>query len=707
MQKSATEQADDEETHSNIQAARSRVEEAYRKGERDFSKRELDGLSLAALTLEGVNLANGSLRRSELAHVNLQGANLAGTDLREADCNDVVLAGANLDGADLSEANFETAKLGGARFGSVKATGASFVAADLAESQWADARCAGADYSRTEASRATFARADLTRARFERAVLVGADFSGADLRSASFEAADLTHANLSDALLSGTNFSNASLTGATLPEGVPFETRLASADDLAQQHRTSLLSLLGLSIYVLVAALTTSDSALAVNRSLVTLPIADVELPLQLFFAGASAAVFVVFCYLHILQARLVRELAQLPRVFPDGIRRAERIHSSLVAAALGSWLGRENQGLERWTVIGAFLLAWGIAPLTILTLLLRFLPSQRAGESYLLWSFLAGAVAVGWVSYLGACRRRGQQPGRGVAVASVGLALLLLACLPGVLMGVHRFRIVAPQERISTFLDGEWEGADLAGAPLIGADFRLVRLDRAALGGARFDEANLMGAHLEESRAELASFVSADLSLSDFSRAFLWKAKLNDAVLAGSKGPRATLSLARIDRAEARGINLEAARAEGARFDGADLRDSVLRELDAPGAGFEGANLEGADLSGANLSSTNLRATKLGGTKLSDADLSEADLTASEGLTPDQLCSARNWRAALLPGDELSNSRRPFRIDEPGRLRKVAEFVCGARSERAPGSVESSRALPEAQPPPPAVETP
>ncbi len=314
--------------------------------------------------------------------MNLSGSNLVGVDLREADCCDVVLTQANLEGADLADASFEGANLAEARMGAVKAQGASFKGADLSHSNWSEARSAGADYSETKGDRASFTRADLAGAHFERARLAGADFSGADLRNASFENAELERADLRDALLAGTNFGNANLTGALLPEGAPFETRVAAADDLAQQQRTSLLSLLGLSVYVLVTALTTSDSTLAVNRSLVMLPLADVELPLQLFFAGASAAIFVAFCYLHILQARLVRELAQLPRVFPDGIRRAERIHSSLVASALGSWLGRENRGLERWTVVGAFLLAWGIAPFTILALLLRFLPSQRAGRA-------------------------------------------------------------------------------------------------------------------------------------------------------------------------------------------------------------------------------------------------------------------------------------------------------------------------------------
>jgi uncharacterized protein YjbI with pentapeptide repeats len=192
------------------------------------------------------------------------------------------------------------------------------------------------------------------------------------------------------------------------------------------------------------------------------------------------------------------------------------------------------------------------------------------------------------------------------------------------------------------------------------------------------------MGARLDAARAEFASFVGADLKLSDFSDAFLWKAKLDDAVLVSAKGARSTLSQARLDRVKARGINLEGARADGARFDVADLTDAVLRELHAPGAGFEGANLEGADLSRSNLIGADLQSTKLARAKLDAANVSGANFTGCEGLTPDQLCSAHGWRTALLPGDQTSNSHPPFRIDEPGPLRRVTERVCGAPVARS-----------------------
>jgi hypothetical protein len=71
------------------------------------------------------------------------------------------------------------------------------------------------------------------------------------------------------------------------------------------------------------------------------------------------------------------------------------------------------------------------------------------------------------------------------------------------------------------------------------------------------------------------------------------------------------------------------------------------------------------------------LRVTKLAGSNFSGARVSQADFTGSEDLTPEQLCAAKGWREALLPGDETKDVRRPFAIDEAGPLRVAAEQLC------------------------------
>jgi len=365
----------------------------------------------------------------------------------------------------------------------------------------------------------------------------------ADLRGASLEGADLSRADLRGALVAGADLSRARLGGAHVSDGaMPFERELERIAELVGQARVALTSLLGVCAYVLVTTATTTDAQLALNHARMTLPLVDARLPLQQFFVGAALVTFAIGCYLHLHQARLVHALEKLPQVFPDGSPLADRVSPSLVAVALSSWFvdpEREAKDAElrsssisrfaarvfdlgRWTRVAAFSLLWGLAPFTIGALLLRFLGSQRALQSYALWALFAAAAAASWISYLSVRKARGRTFGKGTAVATIGIAMGALACAPGVLMGIHPFRIVAPREKLSTFADGQVVGADLEKAPLVGADLRLSRLDQASLWGARLDRATLSGAVLTRAQAQLASFEGADLSLADLAGALL-----------------------------------------------------------------------------------------------------------------------------------------------------------------------------------------
>jgi len=87
----------------------------------------------------------------------------------------------------------------------------------------------------------------------------------------------------------------------------------------------------------------------------------------------------------------------------------------------------------------------------------------------------------------------------------------------------------------------------------------------------------------------------------------------------------------------------------------GANLRDAALA-----GVTLEGADLKGADLSGAILRYAILTDADMTGSLLQRADLHEADLAGAnlagadlsevQGLTREQLESAKTYRAARLP---------------------------------------------------------
>lgn len=690
------------ELTSDVRALRADVESAVRAGERDFSERDLDGALLAGANLDGTSFVRASLKGVDMSHASLHEANLEDADLRQANLSDSALEHANLHRVMAAGCAFVGARLGKARLVDGRFQSASFCGANLSQADISAADCSSADFTGANAKEATFARAKLRAATFACARLEEANFKDADLRGARFEDANLSCADLSGAELSGACFARANLSGARLSGGeLPYSAEQQNLAALADQDRSLLFSLIGLCTYVLVSAATTTDAQLALNRALVKLPVIDAELPLQLFFVGSAVTVFLTGYYLSLEQSRLIRALGALPLVFPDSGKLADRAHPWFVVVALASWFGRFRSqrapGVSaeeppafastlgaRLLELPVFALIWGLVPFTIGALLLRFMVSQRNPESYLLWALFAVSVVLNFTSFLHARRTRGQQNGKGVLVASVCLGVVLLATLPGVLMGLHDFHVNAPRVALSTSSDGRIEGADLERAPLVRADLRMARLEQAVLRRARLDNAQLGNANLTAARAEFATLEGADLTAADLANVVFWNAHLADAKLARVRAQHADLRYADLRRVDARGADFRFALAEKARFDEANLVEAQLVDLKAPHVSFEGADLDGANLSGAVLLGAKLRGAHLNGTLLEGADLTHADLTGTDGLSPRQLCATHGFREALLPGDSAADSGPPFRIDEPGPLRLAAEKYC---SRAEPGA--------------------
>jgi uncharacterized protein YjbI with pentapeptide repeats len=519
------------------------------------------------------------------------------------------------------------------------------------------------------------------------------------LRGASLEDADLSFVELGDAELSGADFSRTNLAGARVGGAdLPYAADHRNVESLGDQDRALLFTLMGLCAYVIVSVGTTSDAQLALNRALLKLPILDVELPLQSFFVGAALVVFGTAYYLSLEQARMIKALSALPRVFPDSSGLSERAHPWLVVVAFSTWFGRDRRAVAKdadapppkteigtWLLlVSVFALNWGLAPFTVGMLLFRFLASQRADQSYFLWALFAASIVLSYTSFLYARRASGATSGRGVLVASVLLGLFLLTTLPGVLMGLHDFHLSAPRAELSGVDGDKVSGADLEKATLMRADFRMARLDQALLRRARLDGAQLGSASLAGAHAEFATFEGADLSTADLTRTVFWNGNLGRADLTQARATHADLRRADLRAARAARADFSNALAEATRFDGAYLSEARLIQVRAPHANFEGADLDGADLSGAVLSSANLRATHLRGTRFDGTDVTMVDFTGSD-LNVFQLCSSNGWRTALLPGDEAPDDTRPFRITQPGPLRQHAESLCPESVKTAP----------------------
>ncbi|MBD1845136.1 pentapeptide repeat-containing protein [Cyanobacteria bacterium FACHB-63] len=134
------------------------------------------------------------------------------------------------------------------------------------------------------------------------------------------------------------------------------------------------------------------------------------------------------------------------------------------------------------------------------------------------------------------------------------------------------------------------------------------------------------------------------DLNLS---HALLAKADLSRAMLYGSILFKANLIGANLSQAILVETNLG-----DAFLMNAILRHTNLSSSNLGNAKLMGSDLREADLSNANLKGADLSEAKLGKVKMNGADLYKANLTDAQGLTPEQIRTANNWRKAQYSGN-------------------------------------------------------
>jgi uncharacterized protein YjbI with pentapeptide repeats len=138
-------------------------------------------------------------------------------------------------------------------------------------------------------------------------------------------------------------------------------------------------------------------------------------------------------------------------------------------------------------------------------------------------------------------------------------------------------------------------------------------------------------------------SLPNINLSGLDLSRSNLRNANLNGAILQKTFLVGADLRYIGLVDGDLRGIYLRGANLSSARLQSAKLQNSKLISTNLTGANLTGANLTGANLTGANLTGANLTGANLTGANLQGADLTNADLTDSQGLSIEQIKTAKS----------------------------------------------------------------
>lgn len=223
-----------------------------------------------------------------------------------------------------------------------------------------------------------FARFDLTGVSLRDVTLTGARFSGANLHHTAFRAADLRDADLSEAVnLQANQLGGADLDGAKLPEPVGKFTDLATVETGSKTTVTLFYSLLLVCVFAWLTIGATTDASLLPNTATSNLPVIGAAIPIVGFYLAGPLLLLALHVYFHLHLIRLWEGLTMLPAIFPDG-RRLDQVAypwllNGMVCAHFPP-LRRQRPTFSRIQSLLALLLAWWLAPLTLLGLWVRYL---------------------------------------------------------------------------------------------------------------------------------------------------------------------------------------------------------------------------------------------------------------------------------------------------------------------------------------------
>ena len=497
---------------------------------------------------------------------------------------------------------------------------------------------------------ANLAGANLAAANLEGANLEGADLAGADLRRCTLRGARLhgvgawrrrrCSANLREATgLTGLQFAGADLAGVRLPETLSFDARLDYVAESSQNARPAFLSILLSCVFVILTVFSTTDAALLANASLALLPDLSLDIPAASFFWVAPFLLLGLYVYLHLQMSGIGETLAELPAVFPDGTPLEKRAYPWMATNLLRMKGGWPSFRLEE---LVAIVLLWGVVPLTLTAVWVRYLPLRN-------WVLSGVHVALIVLCVWAAMRlfaqtvltmSRGRLRMRHPRTSLWGLAALLIVATLAVgwapiVFDANPRRIPSPGHRRPGCQPGRRHPAP-QGPALCGGARR--QADQRRRPRRRSQPRRLPARGVRRRRNGERPAGRTDLDGADFRNACLRKASLKDA-------------------------DMEDADFRGAYLGLADLRSPLLAHADFEGANLQGADLRGAFLTGANFAGANLRCfashkkelhpqvecADLTGAKLDGARF-PADLSHAKGLTQGQLDNACGDEATLLP---------------------------------------------------------
>ena len=227
---------------------------------------------------------------------------------------------------------------------------------------------------------------------FEKCVFEDCSFEGAQLRRITFAECSFPETSFQQAVLHDVDFSSATefpatqlagsdLTGSILPEAVNKFSGLAFVADVSRHAQRVFTILLLACAYCWIVLSTVTDAELLTSSRELSLPILQLGIPSQGFFAAGPVVILCIFVYLQLYLQRMWKNLAELPAIFNDGRALDDRADAWLIVSFVRKRLPFANlTGRSAWNpnFIVPILLTWVVAPSTIAWFWIRYLPAQH-----------------------------------------------------------------------------------------------------------------------------------------------------------------------------------------------------------------------------------------------------------------------------------------------------------------------------------------
>lgn len=599
-------------------------------------------------------------------------------------------------------------------------------------------------------------KADLRSAKLEGTELISVKLRHADMEDADLRAADLLlgdlrdaclmRANLDEACLVGTNLEGANLEGASLEDAMGLVPRQLAGSNLraaslpagilefpalAEFTRASRMAARYFSAVLSCCAIfwliiwRTRDVQLLSDTAVLPFAHTTTALPTAEFYLIAPVLLFILYAVFHFHLQRTWETLLELPAVFPDGRMLGSDAPRMVMALARAHfrWLQGEASSarfIEKWT---SCLLAYWIAPFTLLLFWARYLTRQEIHGTLLHESLVVAAAGIAWYSTTRVGRPEeswSSESGRenrlaewikkaNMAVLAAGMAVALTILSAGVMLGVPHDLLRGPQcgagnvrrwipdvfwavgfdpyanlteATISSRPASAPNPADslsgVHGANLNEINFRYAQAYGAFLAKAHLWRTNFEGAFMSEADLRSADLGQANLRSADLDRAQMDHANLDRGMLDGVNFAQTDLREANLSYSSLAGANLIDARLDGASLYGAQLNSAVLVRAILEKADLRDAHLESADLDHADLQQAYLWSAKLANARLEGAQLGSAIFIGAD-------LNGADLRGAHFQGTVLNDvNLRGANLEDAdlrGALGLTASQVCSAKS--------------------------